>query len=69
MRALTQISFQTLEQWGRVNTRRKGETLATDFSQSSCIAKIRSLADYSTGDFHLDIHIFLCNPHDRFSFL
>jgi hypothetical protein len=69
VRALTQISFQTLEQRSRVNTRRQGETLAADLSQSSCIAKIRSLADDCAGNFHLDIYIFLRDPHVLFSFL
>lgn len=69
MRAMTQVSLQPLKQRCRVNTRRESEIFTADFSQSSCIAEIVLLTDHCTGDFHLDINIFLRYPHDRFYFL
>jgi hypothetical protein len=63
MRTLTEISFQPLEERGGIHARGKGEVLAADLAVSTRITEICVLTDNGTRDRHLDIHLFLCNPH------
>src|SRR3972149_6451518 len=63
MGTLTEVFFQPLEERGGIHARGKGEVLAADLAISTRITKILALTDNGTWDRHLDIHLFLCNPH------
>lgn len=66
MGTLAEVSFQPLEERGGIHARGKGEVLAADLAVSARITEIRALADNCAWYLHLDIHLFLCDPHVPF---
>ncbi len=63
VRAVAAVSFQSLEQGGRIDTSGQREVFATDLPITICVAEIHFLANSGTGDLHLYVDFVLGNPH------
>ncbi len=68
MGALTEVAFQSLEEWGGIDARRESETLAADRVESAYVAKIYSLTNHGTWNLHLNVNALFRDSHALVSF-